>query len=531
MNDVLIVDDEPMARSYLKHLTDWSAFGFRIRDEAANGEQALQLAKSHYYSLILTDVRMPVMNGLEFIAELRRCSDTAVVIVSGYEDFEYARQGLQLGVQNYLLKPVVEDDLIDMLQKIRSEIEQKRLTHKRLHLGMSALRDQFLRRWAHGQAGTKEFLEQRHLLHLDKPCEGYYCLLIEMDFFQNLHEHCTDREIELKRFAIRNILEEVCRDAGFVFEESEERYGFIGFGSGGDLASDAIYRLAETIAGSVRKYTKDTVSIGLGENAPTVEAVASSFKRAEKALDEKFLKGSDAILDLRRPDIEPVEQDMIETIESKVVDAIRSLDRERVTVTLRRLWEGFAEANLQQNKVKPIVLEILVTLFRTVKETGGNHSDLFNYQLGDYEYIMKAKTIQELHRFAEKRCIDVLELLQRMEELQPSQLIQTILKLIDEQYDTNISLRSVAQQVYMNSVYLGQLFKNEVQCTFNDYLLKVRMEKAKELLLQTDMKVYEIAQKVGYRELDWFYKRFKTYTGYSAGEYRTTAQRLKQKKI
>ena len=524
MYDVLIVDDEPMARAYLRHVTDWSACGFAVHSEAGNGLHALQLAKSHYYSLIVTDVRMPTMNGLEFISELRRFSDAAVVIISGYEDFEYARQGLQLGVQDYLLKPVVEDDLVAVLRKLREEIDRKNLVHKRLQLGVSALRDQFLRRWAHGQIGTKEYLDQRKLLHIDHPREGYFCMLIEMDFFQSTQDFGSDREVELKRFAIRNIIEEVCDDKAYVFDESEERYGLIGFGTGDDLQPDAIRRLAEHIVASVNKYTKDTVSIGLGDPITDIEALPRSYRRAAEALDGKFLMGNNAILDLRRADQVPIEKATIRAFEAKIVEAIRNRNRDQITATLLQLWSNFRERNLQPDTVKPIVLEILVLLFRMVNETGASHAQLFDYRLGDYEFVMKAKTSQELYRFTEKKCMNVLDLLHRVKDLQPSQIIQSILRMVEEQYNTNISMRSVAQQVYMNSAYLGKLFKTEMKCSFPDYVLKVRMEKAKELLGRTDLKVYEVAEKVGYQEMDWFYKRFKQYTGVSAGEYRTAVQ-------
>jgi two-component system response regulator YesN len=213
---------------------------------------------------------------------------------------------------------------------------------------------------------------------------------------------------------------------------------------------------------------------------------------------------------------------VIQVIEVEVLEAIKSSHRDHVSKALDQLWIGFKSNQVQEKKVKLIVLEILVQLFRTVKEKGANDSQLFDYELGDYEHVMQARTIDELHQFTEKKCLDVLDLLHKQKQLQPNQLIQSMIKIVQEQYHTNISLRSIAQQMFINPVYLGQLFKRDTGHSFNDYLLKVRMEKAKELLLHTDKKVYEIAQEVGYRQLDWFYKRFKAYTGFSAGEYRSS---------
>lgn len=166
------------------------------------------------------------------------------------------------------------------------------------------------------------------------------------------------------------------------------------------------------------------------------------------------------------------------------------------------------------------VLELLVQLLQAVKTSGASSDTLFNYELGDYERVMRAKTIDELYAFTASKCIGVLELLRQMKELQPHHVVTEVKKIVQQEYHTNISLRSVAQKVYLNPNYLGKVFKAVTDQSFNDYLLHVRMEKAKQLLLGSNKKVYEIAQEVGYGELDWFYKRFKAYVGISAGEYR-----------
>src|SRR5690606_3423904 len=122
--------------------------------------------QQHHFSLVLTDIRMPTMNGLEFIEKLREFSDAQVVILSGYEDFEYARHGLKLSVNDYLLKPVDEDDLIGVLLRISGEIAEQQLLQRQHRLGLTVLRDQFLRKLMHGQVNGKEIEEQSRLLNL-----------------------------------------------------------------------------------------------------------------------------------------------------------------------------------------------------------------------------------------------------------------------------------------------------------------------------------------------------------------------------
>jgi two-component system response regulator YesN len=524
MFDVLVVEDEPIARASLTYLLDWQRYGFEIKGEAEDGQQALDMMRAHYYSLVITDIRMPVMGGLTFIQELRKFSDAAVVILTGYDDFEYARQGLKLGVQDYLLKPVDEEDLIAVLNKVRDSLDLKYKTNKQLNLGVSALKDQFFKRWVHGQVKEQEFAEQTKLLGIPEQWQSSGCLVVEMDFIHSLHTYLTDREMELKRFAIRNIIEEICGASGFVCEESEERYTLLIFHLDESHLDEAyLTSLAEKLGASIRQYAKETVSIGVGHTVTTWEEVAKSFSAAEVALDGKFLSGSNTILTCPAKSSEESEQaDLRRSLEVNVIEAIKTLQADQVHRTLLQLKEEFKAGYLHPNAIKVYVLEILIQLSHLVKEVGGSHTLLFDDQLEDYELVMRSKTSDDLFQFTSERCMAVLELLHRVKDQQPNKVFETVKKLVQEQYHTQISLRSVAQQVYMNPHYLGKLFKANANVSFNEYMLHLRMEKAKELLLFTDKKVYEIAQLVGFGELDWFYKRFKTYTGVSAGEFRAS---------
>ncbi|CAH1201795.1 Regulator of RpoS [Paenibacillus allorhizoplanae] len=524
MYDVLIVEDEPIARASLTYLLDWQRYGYEIKGEAEDGQQALDMMKAHYYSLVITDIRMPIMDGLTFIQELRKFSDAAVVILTGYDDFAYARQGLKLGVQDYLLKPVDEDDLVAVLTKVKDSLDLKYKTSKQLNLGVSALRDQFFKRWVHGQVKKQEFEDQTKLLGIPEEWHASCCLLVEMDFIHSLHTYLTDREMELKRFAIRNIMEEICGDAGFVFEESEERYTLLILHPEKSLLGEADpTSLAEKLGASIQQFAKETVSIGVGHTATTWEQVAESFTSAEIALDGKFLSGHNTILTGPAKITEDMDQAHLRhSMEVNVIEAIKTLQFDQVRQALIQLKEVFKSGRLPANAIKVNVLEILLQLSHVVKDAGANQTFLFDDKLGDYELVMRSKTSDDLYQFIAEKCMAVLELLHRMKDQQPNKVFDTVKRLVQEQFHTQISLRSVAQQVYMNPHYLGKLFKANANVSFNEYMLQLRMEKAKELLLFTDKKVYEIAQEVGFGELDWFYKRFKNYTGVSAGEFRAS---------
>lgn len=534
MLDVLIVDDEPVARESLRYLIDWEAYGFRVASEAGNGQQALELLASRHYSLVLTDIRMPTMNGLELIARLKAAADTEFVILSGYDDFEYARQGMKLGVSEYLLKPVDEEELASVLARVAERLAEKRRSERRLRLGLEASRDRLLRRLAQGAAGASEREEQLALLGLDSGASRFAGLIVEMDFVYGDEREgaLTERDVELKRYAVRNVCEELVGSRGYVFELSEERYGVLLLLDGPGGAVDARTE-AERLVSSVKRYAKSSATVGLGAPVMGYDAIRASFEAAEDALDRKFLLGGGAVLESERLVARGASADAggaageagpfaprFHAATAVLLDAAKQHRREDALAALDRLWGEFASATAGAAQAKPVVIELFVELYRLVREAGANHVRLFDPSIGDYERVMRAKTLEELYRLARDKCADALDLLHGMRELRPNKIVEAMKRLVQEHYRDNISLRSVAQQIYMNPNYLGKLFKTNAGTAFNDYVLQVRMEKAKELLATSDMKVYEIANEVGFGELDWFYKRFKAYTGVSTSEYR-----------
>lgn len=523
MHKVLIVDDEPIARASLTYLIDWESCGFSITAEASNGQQALELMQNEYFSLVVTDVRMPVTDGLTFISELRKFSDTPVIILSGYEDFEYARQGLKMGVQDYLLKPVDEDDLIEVLRRMNEQLEKQYWASRQLNRGLSALQENFLRKWGSGGLkSSKQFDEQRILAGWPVLDGRYGCLIAELDQETDNEAAWSPEELELRRFSARNIIEEVCGAAGIVFELTEERFGILIRLSNEEHVEEKLEHDARRISDSVASFGKQTVSIGIGSVADDYTGVPGCLEDAAKALDGKFLTGNRSILSKEMFTASSADLKALKQLDTELLDAVRTYRKNQIAELLDRIWVIFRSGQVQESLMKTFLLDILVQLFRMLKDAGANEHLVFDHEYDDYGRVMKAKTMDELLMFMIDKCQEVVDSLLRQRDVQPNQSIEEVKAWVAEHYGSNISLRGIAAKLYMNPVYLGQLFKTHTDMSFNDYLLKVRMEKAIDLLLHSDKKVYEIAYDVGYKQLDWFYKKFKAYTGISAGEYRAS---------
>ncbi|MFD0714323.1 response regulator [Paenibacillus sp. GCM10027626] len=521
MLNVLLVDDEPGAIKAMKYLLDWEQHGFVVAGEAANGRQAIELLEQHVYALMVTDIRMPGLFGLELIKRIRQFSQIPIIVMSGYKEFDYVKECMKYGVKDYLLKPVAEEDLSRLLMTIKSEISHETLLHKQLYHGIPAMRDQMLKRWVHGYVRDEEIEDQFRMMYMNtEGCSSVCCLVVEMDFMDTVDSFWTDSEIQIKRFAARNVMEEVIGSAGYLFEESEDRFGLVLLGDD-NTDERVVIAIAEAMRDNVINYAKVSVTIGIGDIVNAYKDAVKSFYSAEKMLERKFFLGQESIIassafagEFRRNDLAGVQE------VQHILQAVLHGEKEECRRLLQLQMERFAAAEASKSLVRSTVLELFAGLFHLVREKGGSLEKAFDSDRSDYRIIVDSKTMQQLFDYAAQRCIEVISLLDAAKPSQPATTMETVKKIVNDDYGTNLSLKSIAEQIYMNPAYLGQLFKSNEGISFNDYLMRVRMERAKQLLRSTDKKVYEIALEVGYRELDWFYKKFKEYSGVSPSEYR-----------
>ncbi|MHA0856768.1 response regulator [Paenibacillus sp. CMAA1364] len=522
MHQVLLIDDEPGAIKTLKYLLDWNEYGFQIAGEAANGKQALDLLQSKVFSLVISDIKMPVMDGLELVKEIRKFSRIPIIMMSGYAEFDYVKKCLEYGVKDYLLKPVEEDEFIPLLQNIKLEIEHLQLIDKQLYHGVQAMRDQMLKKWAHGLIRAEDVVEHFPLVGILESSEGAFCAFkVHMEFMDSFDNRLMESDVLLKRFAVRNIIEDVIGNQGYAFEEDHEHVGVLLIGQRDGLSEEYVRTQAEQMREWIGQFAKVPVTIGVGNMVYTLQNVVESFQRADKMLDMRFLFGKNSVLSGEVAKLPDVKEASTKRDISHIIDALKWNDTLEASQLLEDRWVQLIRCHSEE-AMKALAVEMFVDLYRVVKENGNSLNTVFPTPWQDFTMIMESKSMEALFLLVEKRCLIIAEYLNNRKQPQASQTIETVKKFAQEQFAQQICLKQIAEQVYMNPTYLGRLFKSEEGISFNEYLMKVRMEKAKVCLRNTSGKIYNIALEVGYTDVDWFYKKFKQYTGVSAGEYRSS---------
>ncbi|MFC4597729.1 response regulator [Cohnella hongkongensis] len=516
MRKAVVVDDEGYARKGLIGLVPWAKLGFEVVGEAEDGEDAYAFIDEHRPDVVITDIRMPVMDGLELIRQVRESGnrETRFIIISGYGDFKYAQQAVRYGVEDYLLKPIDENELAGTLERIAAASDS---VHARKEAEERLIRASAFERLLTGRADETFPAEAARILGLPlgKPLR---CVTVEINDARTGASETHDAEqLESARLALCEAVAAATDGrTPELFVRSLTEMNFLLFG---ELGADRVRRLGERLvraagspAGGVPRVYAGAVVPGLGQAGESY-ASAADLTRFKYALDRSVLVHEDAAgqtVAYREWDAALLSE-LIETLEER--------DEEKMTQSVNRLFEKFREQRFSPDSVQASInrcVHRICGVIQTMKGDEGAIASLPRLLRGHREPRTLNGLKYLLLTFL-KECADY------MSELRSAMTKGDIGKIkhyIDSHFSENLNLKSISKTFYMNPVYLGQLFKKTYGVYFNEYLLQIRIAEAKRQLRQTDRKVYEIAASVGFGNADYFVCQFEKVEGRTPTEYK-----------
>ncbi|ASA24191.1 response regulator transcription factor [Paenibacillus donghaensis] len=516
MIKVLIVDDEPKLREGLRSLIPWEEHGYTVVATAANGLQALEKYHTHHPELMVVDIRMPGMDGLELIGELRK-EDSAchVLILSGHADFEYAKQAITYRIDGYLLKPVDEEEMIQYLNQVREAILQENRFSRWNEEEPARTRETLLRSLlqpgnTEGDPADEGNDPAKYAAALGLPPGSYEIVLIEL-----MEPLQADEERTLR---IRAAVEHY-------FGSDEDRIFFtlspyLGLLLGTPLQDSASREaLYKELAGLIRQDGYD-FRAAAGGAVPQPEAAAASADQARELLREAFFLRKEQLLSAdsvqvysgaaeteyaEGPDAENRLQLAVETGSSSAIEPlVMQICRELIT------------AGSDELRIKETFVRILSTVLARLEPSYPVIRAYAAEKSPPISELYHSRNLSDLQSQATAFLNEIAGLVSgggRGNE------VKKIMELIQRRYNENLKLETLSELFNYNSAYLGKMFKNTTGEYFNTYVDKVRIEKAKQFLAQ-GMKVYEVAEKVGYMNPDYFNAKFRKYVGISPSAYR-----------
>ena len=530
---IMLVDDEEEVRKAMIRQMDWEQLGFMVVGDAENGEDALEKLELLEPDVIMTDIRMPYMDGLTFIARVReQYPFIKILIFSGYDDFEYAKQAIKLNVAEYILKPVNSEELAEILKRIRvsldGEIEQRRnisALRESYQGSLPILRELFLNDLVCHTADVSEVTPKLREYGIDiLDARKWLTAVIHMEHMDQTEDRVLSKHQELIPISVRGLVEDhlklYCRFAVF---NSAEGITVIAAVDANNTETGLI-NLLNDICKESRRLLEVAITIGVGSSCSTLEEIGRSYQTAVDALGYQAIVGSGRTIYIN--DVEPVSRGKLQLDareEGELTAAIKFGSKELIGEVLRNLAARMDDAKVHINQYQVYMLSIVNCLVRLMQQYDLNIGEMFD---SEERYADMMRGICRREVFAE----ELLPVACRMNEALNRERDNTTRKVIleakayiqDNYSDSELSVDALCRYLHMSPAYFSTLFKKETGQTYINYLTEVRLQKAEELLKETDDKTYEIAQKVGYQEQNYFSYVFKKRYGISPTKYRGT---------
>lgn len=526
MLKLMIVDDELLMRIGIRSMINWECYGFQIASEAANGKEALEAAINIQPDVMITDIKMPVMDGLQLIREASNILPSCkYVIVSNFDEFGYVKEALRLGAVDYLIKSeITPDTLIELLTTIRSKSEEQHtalyppMLQADLSQSLSHLKESFFKDLISGLLDEKDAIAKSKQLQIAVRSERLAIVKLRIDQFIAVRKKYVEKDERLLRFSVVNILEEIIPrkwSKEIVVESSSEYLLIMNIPTDNNEATAAdISKLCSNIQRTMRDFMNISISIGISTFADGFRAIRNAYHEADKAMHHSFFAGSGHILFYQ--DI--TENKASEANAANIMNEIQlsyafdSNNKELLTAC----FESFRLELQQRQANERMIREAYIRLTEHIS----THLPASYQQSAalPYEALFAAETWDAVHHIV----LDYAEkcLLAEYKTLEQRSYTELAVDMINRYYAESISLQSVANQINVNPSYLSRLFKQETGENFVSYLTRVRIERAKSFLENSQYKIYEVADKVGYHNYTYFSKIFKKVVGVSPEEYR-----------
>lgn len=521
METLFIADDEFSIREGLKCIVDWESLGFKLCGEASNGDDALAQILALNPSLVLLDVKMPKLHGTEVIRLAREAGYKGkCIILSGYSDFKYAQEAIKSGVRFYLTKPLDEDELYQAVSEIRNLIAAEKKHSNNLNALKSKAKNVILHELVTNTMTAP--LSRKDAEHLRLIADSYQIVICE-DF---------DKQAAAAPYTFAELLK-VTNKENNIFEHLEVDNKDIVLLKG----AHGLNKLSEFLEHFENQPPQKGSPMGsmfltYGRPVSSLEDIHLSYEDASALLGRRFfcsqeqhaLGYEDLPKEFGKMSQTPphrvflaLDDDLLSDFANRFIGYIQSYNRKMVVETLSELEDSMMQAEDDTNNIKLFLTDIYLQIREKMNQNYASAEIPFEANSIVIDFINNQNYLYEIIRFLSKQFEMIMNATGN-----PSRdtILDDILFYIDHNFKNNIKLETIVPLFGYNSAYLGKIFNKTVGESFNSYIDHRRIDYSKQLLLENKLKVYEIAEQVGYKNVDYFHKKFKKYVGESPAEFR-----------
>lgn len=523
MYSVLLVDDEELDLEGMRRFVPWAQLGMEVKGCVNNALSACDILDEQPIDILVSDVNMPYMSGLELAkTALQRKPDIRIIFVSGYQEFSYVQQALSLKAYNYVLKPMDDNELVATLLKVKRDLDKeahRREEEQAYRQLLPMARNDMLIRLLEGEAdaGSEPAAKRLGAFGLERLNWPVRVAVAELD-----HPNRTDGAPEPQ---------ELSKAFWEAMHDTWSRAGSVPFGRLSSyriallLEEDRQPRLLDLLREACVRQPPLSVTTGLGEPARSPEELASSYRQAVSAVEAKMFLGKGSVINYEdvRGEPEMLDFRLLDARMNELLNAVDEYELVHVCDGIDKLFESMTKLRSEYT-VRNLSGYIVWKLEQHLNARDENLFELLDIDIRRLDVLMQLETIDEIRNWLTRRLFELSEKLRDKSNAKESKFIRSVVRVMKERMHENITLKDIAQHFSFSPSYLGYLIKEKSGFTFSELLVQFRMEKACELLKQPGIKIYEVADRAGYRYLPYFSRQFKERFGMTPLEYRKREQ-------
>lgn len=535
---VLLVDDEEDVIRIIMKKLDWESMGLVIIGHAANGVEALEMAEELSPDIVMTDIKMPYMDGLTLCKKLKELSRTIrVIIFSGFDEFEYAKEAIKMEAAEYLLKPVNAVELKEVFERVKNdldrELDEKRNTDKLRAYYMESLpvlQESFYMALLEGRIAPEQI--GRYMDSYQVQLKGPYYVVAVLHISQQSLEEESRMDPFLQAVSVRKFAEEQVEDRWrsrvviylgdiIMISQMHSREEMLEYTN----EMDRLCRMA-------KKVCNARITAGIGYLCDNLEQLPLSYQGAKQAVSYRVLYGNTRAISIS--EVEPAEhvelnwEDVYSTYIQQIMKKVRVGEGDELEKAISQFTEWLSGEQISMQKYRIVMMELVAELFRFTASHNLNPENVFGGNGDVYSQVLQMESAEVLDRWLRRVCTNLQNAVMNERQDSTKFFVKNAEEYVKEHFaDQDLGVDEVCRKLNVSAAYFSTIFKKETGKTFVRYLTDYRMEKAVNMLMTGNEKTYVIAEKVGYAEPNYFSYVFKKQFGMSPSKYK--AERLEQK--
>ncbi|GIP39821.1 AraC family transcriptional regulator [Paenibacillus sp. J31TS4] len=533
MHKVLVVDDEAIVRITLKTIVPWERHGFAFLGSASNGAEALALFDKEAPDIVISDLKMPVMDGLELLRRLKeRGFSGKTIVLSSYGEYELVREAMKLGAMDYLLKVTLEpEELIGLLAKVAEQLKEERSEQEKQWQLQAHWRE--TRRLAVNQYYRQLLLEELPPDRLRREAErlgvaldgsdGGYLLYLYIEQYEAALRQGKIKDKQLLGFSIHNIVAELANDpSGVSVAELSPRQFVVVYRTAGNEDRERQLAFAERIVSMLKLYLNLSVSAAVSGRFGTAEELGAAYRQCLRLMKQRFYRETGSVY--HAAEAEEGRREMLDGIPAVMEEVRHALDGGRpdeAEETLLSLWERARRERLDPEAVKQMGTLLLADWQKLLMEWG----DASFENRETTERLARTETLAQVGELLAEAVREAAGRLEAAKRSSYRKEINQVIAFLKERIGEKVTLAMLAAEVNMNESYLSRLFKQETGKTIVESMHQLKLEKARTLLRDPDRTVKEIAEEVGIDDPFYFNRLFNRYYGQSPTDYRKSLRK------